>query len=527
MSFVDIIDTRAAEQPDKVFLWLDDAPYTYAELRRRSRLAAHGLLSIGVQHGDTVASFTRTCIEAVATFFGAPQAGAVFMAVNTAYKGEFLLHQLRDARARIVLVDEDLLPRIEALRGQLPDLRTIIVRDGSTGPLQRVQDVTVCRSEVLQQGDAESAIAAIPCAWNEPAYLFYTSGTTGPSKGVLVTQNYLSATAHLYIRNLGLRPDDVQFSASPLFHVSGTFSQLITTLVNGHTAALESSFHVSTCWDRVRTREATVFFCVGAMMMMLWSLPPDPSDADLPFRTAITAPITPEMWGRIEARYGCEILQGYGLTEAIMISVMVAGGPNVPGSSGKPSSLYDVRIVDDDDEEVAVGAVGEIVIRPTASHVMFEGYVGRPDDTLAQMQNLWFHTGDLGRFDDERNLYFVDRKKDSIRRRGENISSFEVEEAVLGHPDVVECAAYAVPSEIGEDELMVSVVAAAGAVIDYEKLMVHCEQNLPRFALPRYLEAVDSLPRSVTGRLQKHLLRVRGVSPTTWDCVARTLAPSS
>jgi crotonobetaine/carnitine-CoA ligase len=143
------------------------------------------------------------------------------------------------------------------------------------------------------------------------------------------------------------------------------------------------------------------------------------------------------------------------------------------------------------------------------------------------MQNLWFHTGDLGRFDDERNLYFVDRKKDSIRRRGENISSFEVEEAVLGHPDVVECAAYAVPSEIGEDELMVSVVAAAGAVIDYEKLMVHCEQNLPRFALPRYLEAVDSLPRSVTGRLQKHLLRVRGVSPTTWDCVARTLAPSS
>jgi crotonobetaine/carnitine-CoA ligase len=526
-SYAEIIERRAIEQADKVFLWLDDDPYTYADLRRRFRLAAHGLQSVGIEHGGTVASLTRTCIDAVATFFAAPHVGAVFMAVNTAYKGDYLLHQLRDAKARIVLVDEDLFPHLEAVSGELPDLQTVLIRTASYFAPKLLGHMTVYHADVLQASDADQPLNARSIAWNEPGYLYYTSGTTGPSKGALVTQNYLSETAQVYIHNLGLRPDDIQFSVSPLFHVSGTFSQLITTLLNGHTAALDSAFHVSTCWERVRKREATIFFCVGAMMMMLWSLPPEPGDADLPFRTLLTAPIAPEMWRAIEERYGCEILQGYGQTEAIMISSMVAGSANVPGSSGKPTALYDVRIVDDDDEDVAVGTAGEIVVRPTENHVMFEGYVGRPDDTLAQMRNLWFHTGDLGRFDDEGNLYFVDRKKDAIRRRGENISSFEVEEYVLAHPDVVECAAFAVPSEVGEDEVMVSVVAAEGVTIDYDKLIEHCVQQMPSFALPRYLEVVDALPRSVTGRLQKHVLRAKGVGPASWDCDAKRFVVSS
>jgi crotonobetaine/carnitine-CoA ligase len=526
-SFAEIIERRAAEQPNKVYLWLDDDSYTYAELRRRSRLAAHGLQSIGAEHGDTVASFTPTCVDAVSLFFGAPQVGALFMAVNTAYKGDYLLHQLRDSRARIVLVDEELYSRLEAVRGELPDLRTIIIRASSYFAPVHLEDVSVLHADVLRMGDADQPLTARSIGWNEAAYLCYTSGTTGPSKGALVTQHYLSATAQVYRSNLDVRPGDVQYSVSPLFHVSGTFGQLVTTLLIGHTTVLDGAFHVSTCWERVRKREVTVFFCAGAMLMMLWSLPPDPSDADLPFRKILTAPVAPEIWAAIEKRYGCEILQTYGQTEAILISAMMSGGRNVPGSAGKPTPLYDIRIVDEDDEDVAVGTTGEVVVRPKANHVMFEGYVGRPGDTLGQMRNLWFHTGDLGRLDDEGNFYFVDRKKDAIRRRGENISSFEVEKTVLSYPDVVECAAFAVPSEVGEDEVMVSVVVAEGPKIDYEKLVEHCELIMPRFALPRYLEVVDALPRSVTGRLQKHVLRAKGVGPGTWDSVAKRFVASS
>jgi crotonobetaine/carnitine-CoA ligase len=526
VSLTEIIETRAAEHPEKVFIWVDDDPYTYAELRRRSRLAARGLNSLGIAHGDTVASFTRTCFDTIATLLGAAQAGAVFMPVNSSYKGEYLLHQLRDSATRAILIDEDLMPHLEAIIGELPDVRSVLVRSTASFEPRNLRHVTVHDAGLLQAGDAEQPLNVHPIAWNEPAFLFYTSGTTGPSKGALITQNYLSAMAQIYTRNFGLRPDDIQYSAVPLFHVSGAYNAVISVLISGHTSVLDSEFHVSTCWQRVRKFGATVFFGVGAMMMMLWNLPPNPTDADLPFRTLIAPPTPPELWKAMEDRYHCEVLQGYGQTEAIMIACQVAGSPNVPGSSGKPIVLYDVRIVDEDDDDVAAGLTGEIVYRPKGNHVMFEGYVGRPAETLAKLTNLWFHTGDFGRLDDEGNLYFVDRKSDVIRRRGENISSFEVEASILRHSDVIECAAYAVPSELGEDEVMISIVVAEDAAIDFGRLREHCILNMPRFAVPRYFKVVDGLPKSATGRLQKHVLRAAGVGPATWDAEAEAYVRS-
>ena len=239
----------------------------------------------------------------------------------------------------------------------------------------------------------------------------------------------------------------------------------------------------------------------------------------------ITAPIPVDLWHPIEQRYGCEIVTGYGQTEVPMLTQMVAGEDNVPGSAGRPMEIFDVRIVDDEDEDVPVGEPGEIVFRPRQPHVMFEGYMGRPAAMLAQLRNLWFHTGDVGRFDERGNMFFIDRKKDALRRRGENISSFEVERIVLGHVSVAECAAFAVPSALGEDEVMIAVVPAESGQFDFDALAAYCDRELPRFARPRYVQVLDALPKSVTGRVQKHVLREAGVGQHTWDFEAAAAKP--
>jgi crotonobetaine/carnitine-CoA ligase len=277
--------------------------------------------------------------------------------------------------------------------------------------------------------------------------------------------------------------------------------------VSGRTSVLDRAFHPSTCWDRVRAVGATQFFGVGAMIMMLWALPRRPDDATLPFHLMISAPVPAELHRPLEERYGCRVVVGYGLSEAMLIASHRADEPVVPGTVGRPSDLYEVRLVDDEDGDVPVGTPGEIVVRPRFPHVMFESYLGRPAETLAQFRNLWFHTGDLGRFDDDGHLSFVDRKKDAIRRRGENISSFEVEREVNTFPAVLESAAVAVPSPHTEDDLKVAVVAKSGMTIDPEELREYLRGRVPKFMVPDIVEVLPELPKTPTGKIQKHLLR--------------------
>jgi crotonobetaine/carnitine-CoA ligase len=207
----------------------------------------------------------------------------------------------------------------------------------------------------------------------------------------------------------------------------------------------------------------------------------------------------------------------YGMTEAFPITVLGVGDDCAPGSAGVPTASWDLRLVDDDDEDVAPGAVGEIVVRPRSPHVMFEGYFHRPEATVSQLRNLWFHTGDLARRDDDGNLWFVDRKKDSVRRRGENISSFEVEAVVMSHPAVAAAAMIGVPSPLGEEDVKVCVVPAEGATLRPEDLLDHLVPRLPYFAVPRYVELVEDLPRNATGRVLKYELRKNPLTSTTWD----------
>jgi carnitine-CoA ligase len=516
LTFATLLDRQAEAFGHKAFLWLDDRCITFADARARAGAAANGLLRLGLRPGDTLALFAGTCAEWVDAWLGAPQAGIRTVPLNLAYRGDYLRNLLAETRSAAVLTDETFLPAVLAVAARLPGLRTILVRGGPDG--EAPPGVAMLSTDVLAEADGGAGPeVGRPLAWNEPATVMYTSGTTGPSKGALLSQHYLCTCATVLNQRYGTTADDLMYAAVPLFHISGSMFVVLGSLTSGRSSALDSAFHPATTWERVRQYNATQFFGVGAMIAMLWNLPPSPDDAKLPFRLIIGAPIPAELHQPLEERYDCKVVAGYALSEATPIATHHVDEPRVPGTVGRPVPLFDVALVDDDDEPVPTGSVGEIVVRPRHPHVMFEGYLDRPAETLDQCRNLWFHTGDLGRFDDQGLLAWVDRKKDAIRRRGENISSFEVEQAVLRHLAVLECAAHGVPSGLGEEDVKVCVVLRPGAVLEPEDLVAHCDGHLPRFAVPRYIEFVTALPKNQVGRVLKHELRGQSLTDGIWD----------
>ena len=494
LTVTELVDDRAGKSPDVTALWLDDVGYSFADLARRSRAAGSALLDLGIRPGQSVALFMETCIELVDAWLGCAAIGAVSVPINIANRGDFLAHQLRDSQAVVVLVDATTVDAVRSVAVDLPGLRVLAV------------------SELRGDADAAWPDDAGP-TWNAPACLLYTSGTTGPSKGVVVTQHYLVTAARIVADAYGLVPGDTTYGAVPLFHFSGMLGSVLAAVVAGSSAVVDRRFSVSATWERVRKYGANGVIAVGSMILMLWNLPESADDPQLKFLAG--APIPAELHCGIEARYGCRIVTMYGMTEAFPLAVWGIDDDGIPGSAGRTSRLFDVRIFDDTDAEVAPGEPGEIVCRPRAPHVMFEGYHGNADATVAQWHNGWFHTGDFGRIDDDGNLFFVDRKKDAMRRRGENISSFEVEQSVLKHPAVADVAAHAVPSEFGEDD--VKIVVVLQQPVPPEELHAHCVERMPKFAVPRYIEILDDLPRNAVGRVLKYVLRERGVTAQTWD----------
>ena len=348
--------------------------------------------------------------------------------------------------------------------------------------------------------------------------MFFTSGTTGPSKAVATTWHYLFSVAATVASAWEFGPGDVLWTAMPLFHLSAAPSVLAPMLVGG-TTALANAFHPGEVWDDVRARGAIGFAGAGAMVSMLQNLPADPRDAQLPLRFISAAPIAANSYREIEKRYGCRIVTMYGMTEAFPIAVKGVSEDGDPGTSGRPNPNFDVGIVDAEGNPLPSGTVGEIACRPRYPHVMSEGYVGQggAQGLHVDAHQEWFRTGDLGKLDSENNLTYVDRVKDSLRRRGENISSVEVETVVMCHPAVLEAAAVGVPSQLGEDDILLIVTLRPGAALDCAELLDFCAARMPYFCVPRFVETVNELPKNGIGRIRKDLLRARGLKPGVWD----------
>jgi len=500
----DVLDLRAEQIGDRVMMSIAGTPVTFSQMRDRSCAAANVLTDNGVTKGDTVALFTATCAEWVYFWLGAARIGAVTAAVNIANKDEFLAHALRLARAKVVVTDAERRPRLEEVADRVASLKTtLVVGDSLTEALAKVPSTT---------SDTE------PTGPDELAALFFTSGTTGPSKAVATTWHYLFSAAAGVAAAWEIDRGEVVWSAMPLFHLSAAPSVLVPLLL-GSTTVLSAAFRPREVWDDIRACGAAGFAGAGAMVSMLWNQPADEQDSQLPLRFISAAPIAADSYRDIEQRYDVKIVTMYGMTEAFPLAFKSVSDSGVPGTSGRVNPAFDVKIVDGDGQSLPVGLVGEITCRPRSAKAMSLGYVdaGAADALVVAPHGEWFRTGDLGVFDDGGNLTYVDRAKDSLRRRGENVSSVEVETTVMRHPAVVEAAAVAVPSDLGEDDILVVVTLTPGAELDHAELLDFCSARMPYFCVPRYLEVLDEIPKNVIGRVRKDLLRKRGLGDDAWD----------
>jgi crotonobetaine/carnitine-CoA ligase len=480
---------------------------TYAEMRDAAARTAAVLHDAGVRPGDRVATLCGNRIELIDLIFACAWTGAIAVPINIALRGAQLSQVLHSAGARLLVIEPDLIGILQAVAPP-PGLAQI----WSLDRLPAEVPAGYAAQSFPALGDARDAAPAAP---GDTFVILYTSGTTGAAKGVCCPHAQLYWWGIINSEVLGIEAADVLFTSLPLFHTNA-INSLFQALVAGATYAIEPRFSASRYWQLAREHEATVTYLLGAMIGMLQAQRESSSDRGHAVRVAL-APATPApLHAPFTERFGVRLVDGYGSTETSHI----IGRPHDeqrPGFLGRAVDEFDVRVVDGCDAEVPAGTAGELVVRGRYPFSLASGYHGMPEATVAAWRNLWFHTGDQVVRDEAGWLRFLDRRQDTIRRRGENISSLAVERTLLEHPAVAAVAVFPVPSELAEDEVMATIVLKGDARPAPEELMGHCEPRLAYFAIPRFLDFVEVLPLTENGKVRKSELRRRGVTPGTWD----------
>jgi crotonobetaine/carnitine-CoA ligase len=450
----------------------------------------------------------------------------VHVAINTAYKGMFLEHVLTNCAAEIIIIHRDYLPWLHELEAKAPSIKTALVLGLSAGgdgltanDLPAFERVQLLPFESLLEFPADPPQVEVN-HW-EIGAIMYTSGTTGPSKGVLMPHAHLYMVGWGTVENLQLTEDDVYYIAMPLFHANCMLMQFYGTMQAGGRCMIAPTFSASRWLDDIRACGATVTNLLGVMVEFVYRQPERPEDSDNKLRLILSIPSAPEIVEAYRKRFDVQLVEAYGMTEVNIPLYHPPGREPVDGSCGLPyAPYYEVKVVDPEtDRELPPGEVGEIVVRPNETFAFMQGYHKMDDKTVEAWRNLWFHTGDAAKRDEQGYFYFMDRIKDRIRRRGENISSYEIELVLGEHPAVADAAAIAVKSEImeGEDEIKVCVVLKPGTSATPEELLDLCQQNMPYFSVPRYVEFLELLPKTPTEKIQKAKLREAGITPNTWD----------
>ena len=502
-----VLAARAALHPDRVLVRFDDgATWTWAAGPAAVRRAAGALQALGVRRGDRVLVWAPNGRANLLAWFGANWLGAIYVPINTAYRGSLLAHVIANAEAEIIVAHRDLIPRL----GDVPlgTLKTVIATGQGEGAA--VAGLTLLDEAVLDQGAPAEPVTVEP--W-EPYGIIYTSGTTGPSKGVLCPHFHLYTTSVVTYGYMG--PDDRCLVTLPMFHVGGTTS-IGCAIYRGASFAFIDGFSVGRFWDQLRdTGSTTCAGLVGVMAEFLLKAPAGPADRGHGLRMVNIIPVSDTTIG-FARRFGVDYVTGFNMTE-ISSPLVAPLNSSVRGSCGRPRDGVECRIVDEHDLEVPRGQVGELIVRTDLPWAMNAGYWNNPAASAAAWRNGWFHTGDAFRQDADGNYFFVDRMKDTIRRRGENISSLEVEQEVAAHPAVREAAVYAVPGPGGEEEVMAAIALVDGQTIDPAALIRHLADRLPYFMVPRYLRILPELPRTPTAKVRKVELKGQGLTPDTFD----------
>lgn len=501
-----LLEARAREMPDHVFAHFEDgSTWTYSQALSLVRRTALSLSRLGVAPGEYVILWLPNGADAVRLWFAINYLGAICIPINVSFRGLILEHVLTNSGARLMIAHAGLIERLAEI--DCARLEEVVVVGGNA---VQIDNLRVHDAHKVGPASGITPKRAQVRPW-DPQMVIYTSGTTGPSKGVIVSYFHLySAISGAYSH---VQETDRFLINLPLFHMTGAGSVMIP-LYRGGSFAMVGAFKTDEFWSVVRSTQSTTVILIGAMTRFLLNQPATANDRDHPLRSAMMAPLTADAV-EFTSRFGVDIYTAYGMTE---ISCPLLAGPNaMPGVSGKPRRGIQVRLVDENDCEVAPGTVGELIVRTDSPWAMNSGYLGDPAATARAWRNGWFHTGDAFRQDVQGNYYFIDRMKDAIRRRGENVSSFEVERAVATHPAIREVAAIAIPSEHGEDDVLVAVSLKKGASADAAEIIAYLVSRTAHFMVPRYIRFLDELPRTPTQKVMKQSLRDAGVTVDTFD----------
>lgn len=514
------------QNPDGVFLEdTTGSSRTYGQVAHASNQWAAALHLAGLKRNDTVISFLPTCPEAVEIWLGIAKAGGLEVPLNTRLRGALLEHQATDSQAEIAVIAEEFLPRFLDLPKLLSRFRVIVVthrlESANTNPNP---DGVVSAADFLQRATGHE-VAPFHPSRTDTAAIIYTSGTTGPSKGVIVSWAQIAATVRGSIPVDDLTADDAYYNPFPLFHIGGKFPIALAAAL-GSRVVLRDGFSTWEFWQDVAKFHCTTTLLLGATANFLYQQPTHPGESDTPLRNVVMVPLM-HNFDEFARRFDVRICTTFNMTEISAPLSSEGWYPANNKTSGHPREGYECRVVDSDDKPVPPGTPGELVVRSTDRAALNGGYWKRPEATAEAWRGGWFHTGDVFTCDSEGEFYFVDRLKDAIRRRGENISSSEVESVVLEHECIAECAAHAVPSEWGEDEVKITVVLQPCRTLEPNDLIDYLVPRLADFMVPRYVEFASELPKTPTQKVQKRVLRERGVTESTWDRHAHRTATSS
>jgi crotonobetaine/carnitine-CoA ligase len=509
----DWLRTEAALDPDRNFVQCASPWITLGDLDRLSDRVAAGLQELGVEAGDRVAVNLPNRIEYIAAIYAIAKAGAIQVPLNTYLRGEFLRHQLRQTSPSVYIGDAAALGMLAPVLDRVPPIESIVLVGEPAVDSPLTQVITYFQ---LEESTAE--LAPVEVRPSDVCAIVYTSGTTGPSKGCTITHGYYCNLINVFIDYGWYEPGDIVFGSNPLFHFSGQTWLVAAALAIRGSVVVEPSFSASRYMARIRETGATAAMGMGAMGHAIMAQPVDPDERDHSLRHVTFMPSTPALVDAFAKRFGIEpFAEVFGQSECWPAMLGDPRGPRRPGSMGTVTPGLRVMLVDDEDIEVPTGQPGEIVLRGEEPHRLFSGYWNDSEGTATAFRSLWHHTGDCAYADEDGYFWFVDRKKDSLRRRGENVSSLELEAAISLHPGIAAVAVHAVPSSLSEDEIKACLVVADGHKIEAGDLFDFFRKNLPYYAVPRYVEFIDALPANVNGRVQKFVLRGRGITEQTLD----------
>jgi carnitine-CoA ligase len=517
----EVLKRRADRLGDKPWIVTAERAYGYRHMDRTSNRLARGLEGVGIKAGETILLMLPDTIDYILAWCALAKIGAVEVPVNNHARGTVFAHVVNDSLAKTMIVDRQYLDRLEFVLADLKGLeRVILYSKDAKGtepglPASLAARLKEVRFESLFDAN-DDALESDGPRYTDLMGIMYTSGTTGPSKGSMNCHAHAYEYAVVAVELLDLKPDDVYYAPLPMFHIAGQWAVVYACMIADCTAVLTGTFSLTEFWNDVRKYKATVSFLLGAMANFLYRQAPRPDDKDNTMDRMIVVPLLPEVED-FKQRFGVRVSTTYGGTEQNCPMRSSFDLANNRTCGRLLEDRYEVRIVDENDEEVPPHVPGEMCVRTKNPWDMTLGYWNHPEWTVKAWRNFWYHTGDMLMRDEEGNYYFVDRTKDAIRRRGENISSMEVEQEIVKHPAILECAVIPAESEHTEQEVMAIIVLKQGMAVDPVELIRFLEPRMAYFMIPRYVDVIDALPKTPTGKIQKFPLRERGLTASTWD----------